>query len=187
MAATGATVVSGIAERYALALLDLADEKKELDSVADDLRGLQKILEESDDLRRLIRSPMFDREQQTAAMSSIIEKAGFGELTRRFVLIVARNRRLFALPQMITAYLAELARRRGEVTAEVATARALSEAQEAALAQSLKSMLGGKVKVASKVEPDLIGGMVVRVGSRMYDSSLRTKLQKLQLAMKGVA
>lgn len=187
MAATGATVVSGIAERYALALLDLADDKKQLDSVADDLRSLKKVLDESDDLRRLIRSPMFDREQQTAAMSSILEKSGTGELVRRFVIIVARNRRLFALPQMIAAYLAELARRRGEVTAEVVTARALSEAQEAALTQSLKSMLGGKVQVESKIEPDLIGGLVLRVGSRMYDSSLRTKLQKLQLAMKGVA
>ncbi len=187
MAATGATVVGGIAERYALALLDLADEKKELDNVADDLRGLKQVLDESEDLRRLIRSPMFDRAQQTAAMTTILEKSGVSELTRRFVLIVARNRRLFALSQMIDAYLAELSRRRGEVTAEVVTARALSEAQEAALAQSLKSVLGSKVQVESKIEPDLIGGLVVRVGSRMYDSSLRTKLQKLQLAMKGVA
>ena len=127
------TSLSGIAGRYALALLDLADEKKALDEVAEDLKGLKSVLDESDDLKRLVQSPLYSREQQAGAMTSIMEKAGVSDLTRRFVLVVAQNRRLFALSPMITAYLQELSRRRGEVTAEVTAARALSDAQQQAL------------------------------------------------------
>ncbi|MGF1611324.1 MAG: F0F1 ATP synthase subunit delta [Kiloniellales bacterium] len=180
------SAVSGLAGRYASALLELAEDKHELDSVAADLRGLQQLIDDSEDLRRLLRSPLYSREQQAKALSAIIVKAGVGDLTRRFVLIVAQNRRLFALPQMITAYLAELARRRGEVTAEVTAARPLSDAQQSKLTETLRRSVGAKVQVDLKVDPALIGGLVVRVGSRMIDSSLRTKLQKLQLAMKGV-
>ncbi len=180
------TSLSGLAGRYALALLELADEKRELDSVAEDLRGLKGVLAESEELRRLIRSPLFSREQQSAAMAAVLDKAGVGELTRRFVLLVARNRRLFALPQMIHAYLAELARRRGEVSAQVTSATALSDAQQRALVETLRAEVGSKVQVEVKVDPGLIGGLIVRVGSRMIDNSLRSKLQRLQLAMKGV-
>ncbi len=180
------TSLSGLAGRYALALLELADEKRELDSVAEDLRGLKGVLAESEELRRLIRSPLFSREQQSAAMAAVLDKAGVGELTRRFVLLVARNRRLFALPQMIDAYLAELARRRGEVSAQVTSATALSDAQQRALVETLRAEVGSKVQVEVKVDPGLIGGLIVRVGSRMIDNSLRSKLQRLQLAMKGV-
>lgn len=154
--------------------------------MAEDLRGLAGLIDESEDLRRLIRSPLFNREQQSKAVSAVLEKAGVGSLTRRFVLVVARNRRLFALPQIIRAYLSELARRRGEVTAEVTAARALDEAQQNALTEALKQSVGGKVQVDLKVDESLIGGLVVRVGSRMIDSSLRSKLQRLQLAMKGI-
>jgi F-type H+-transporting ATPase subunit delta len=118
-------------------------------------------------------------------MSAILDKAGVGELTRRFVLVVARNRRLFALAQMIDAYLAELARRRGEVTAQVVAARELSDTQRNALVEALRGMVGGKVKVDLKVDAGLIGGLIVKVGSRMVDTSLRSKLQRLELAMKG--
>lgn len=177
--------VSEVAERYALALLELADDKKELDSVAEDLRGVKQLIGESADLRRLIRSPQFSREQQSAAIEAILAKAGVSETTRRFVLIVARNRRLNELTSMIEGYLAELARRRGEMTARVTSARALNDAQQSALADSLKAKVGAKVRIETEVDPSLIAGLVVRVGSRMIDSSLRTKLQKLQFAMKG--
>lgn len=179
------TGLSGVAGRYALALLELADDKKQLDQVAGDLRGLRAAIADSEDLRRLIRSPLFTRAEQAKVMAAILDKAGAGDLTRRFVLIVAENRRLFVLPQMIDAYLAELSRRRGEVTAEVISAAALTEEQHAALTEALKSRIGGKVQVDVKVDRSLIGGLIVKVGSRMIDNSLRSKLQRLQLAMKG--
>jgi len=178
--------LSGLGGRYALALLDLADEKKQLDQVAEDLRGLKALLEESDDLRRMVRSPIITREQQAAAVTAVAARLGVSDLTRRFVLVVAQNRRLFALDSMIDAYLAELARRRGEVQAEVIAARALSDAQLQALDETLRGIVGGKVDIDVAVDPSLIGGLIVKVGSRMIDNSLRTKLQRLQLAMKGV-
>ncbi|MHA1600339.1 MAG: F0F1 ATP synthase subunit delta [Alphaproteobacteria bacterium] len=180
------TSLSGLAGRYALALLDLADEEKSLDSVADDLRALRQMIGESEDFRRVLSSPMFSREQQAAAVLAIAEKAGLGETTRRFTQVLARNRRLFALPQIIDAYLSELAHRRGEVTAHVTSAVELSSAQRQALVESLKASVGGKVQVDVKVDDSLIGGLIVKVGSRMIDNSLRSKLQRLQLAMKGI-
>jgi len=178
--------MSDLAGRYASALLDLADEQKALDQVADDLKALRSLISESEDLRRLLSSPVFSREEQSKAMAALMEKAGTGDLTRRFVLVVADNHRLFALPAMIEAYLAELAQRRGEITAEVTAARNLSDSQQAALLEALRSAVGSKVQLDLKVDPALIGGLVVKVGSRMVDSSLRSKLQRLQLAMKGV-
>lgn len=180
------TSLSGLAGRYASALLDLADEKKALDEVSADLQSLRSMIAESGDLRRLLGSPVITREDQRRAMTAIMDKAGIGQITRNFVLVVARNHRLFALSAMIDAYLAELARRRGEITAEVTSARKLSDAQQAALLDTLRASVGGKVQLALKVDPALIGGLVVKVGSRMIDSSLRSKLQRLQLAMKGV-
>jgi F-type H+-transporting ATPase subunit delta len=180
------TGLSGVAERYALALLDLADDKKQLDEVAEDLRGVRATIAESDDLQRLIRSPLFTRAEQAKAMATILEKAGVGDLTRRFVLVVADNRRLFVLPQMIDGYLAELSRRRGEVTAEVTSATELTKEQLAALVEAIKAKIGGKIQVDVKVDQSLIGGLIVKVGSRMIDNSLRSKLQRLRLAMKGV-
>ncbi len=180
------TSLSGLAGRYALALLELADEDKSLDAVADDLRALRGMVGESEDLRRVLRSPMFTREQQAKAISAILDKAGLGKTVRRFVQVLAYNRRLFVLPQIIDAYLAELARRRGEVTAQVTSAVALTEAQRQALVDSLKATVGGKVQVNVEVNDGLIGGLIVKVGSRMIDNSLRSKLQRLQLAMKGV-
>ena len=176
----------GLAGRYALALYALADQAKQLDGVAEELRALKDTIANSEDLQRLIDSPVFSREQQSKAMATILDMAEVGDLTRRFVLVVADNRRLFALPQMIEAYLAELARRRGEITAQVTAARALSDEQQEALTDALRTSVGGKVQVDVEVDPALIGGLVVKIGSRMVDSSLRTKLQKLQLAMKGI-
>ncbi len=177
--------VSGIAARYATALYDLADEAKALDAVADDLRGIAAMIRESEDLRRLIRSPLFRRQEQVRAIAALMEKAGVSDLTRRFVGVVAENRRLFALPAIVDAYLRTLAARRGEVAVEVTSAQPLTEEQVQALVAALKRRVGDKIGVELKVDPSLIGGLVVRVGSRMIDSSLRTKLQRLQLAMKG--
>lgn len=180
------TSESGLAGRYASALFELADGAKQLDDVAGELRGLKDLINESADLATLIRSPLYDRDQQGKAIGAVLDKAGVSDLTRRFVMVVAGNRRLFALPAMIDAYLRELARRRGEVTAHVTAARKLTAEQEQSLGDALKKVVGGKVEVDLKVDPALIGGLVVRVGSRMIDSSLRTKLEKLQFVMKGV-
>ncbi len=177
--------VSGIAGRYASALYDLADEQKLLDEVADDLRSLRAMLAESEDLRRLVRSPVLKRDEQARALAAVAERAGFSQLTRNFIGVVARNRRLFALSGMIEGYLRILADRRGEVAARVSAARPLSEAQRAALTDALREVVGGKVTVDVDVDPSLLGGLIVQVGSRMFDSSLRSKLQRMQLAMKG--
>ena len=177
--------VSGIAERYANALFDLADERKVLDQVADDLRSLKRMLDESDDLRKLVRSPVVKSEDQARAVGAVAERAALSELTRNFIGVVARNRRLFALEGMISAYLRILAHRRGEVTAEVTAAKPLSDQQMTALQESLRQVAGGKVAVDLTVDPAVLGGLVVKVGSRLFDSSIRTKLQRMQQAMRG--
>lgn len=177
---------AGLAARYAAALFDLADESKQLDGVADDLRAIRALIAESAELRRLVRSPVLTRAEQARAMAAVLEKAGTSDLVRRFVGLVAENRRLFALTDMIEAYLSELARRRGEVTASVTSAALLSDAQTAALTEALRRAVGGKVSIESHTDSSLIGGLVVKVGSRMVDSSLKSKLQRLKLVMKGV-
>jgi F-type H+-transporting ATPase subunit delta len=177
---------TGLAGRYASALYDLADEHEALDAVAADLSTLRGLIGESADLARLVRSPVIGREDQTKGIQAVLAAAGAHELTSKFVCTVAMNRRLFALDGMIKSFLAELARRRGEVTAEVASAVELDQAQIDAVAEALKDPIGSKISIDMTVDPSLIGGLVVRVGSRMIDSSIRTKLQRLQLAMKGV-
>jgi F-type H+-transporting ATPase subunit delta len=183
--ASEATGVTGLAGRYATALFELADEQKALDQVAKDLTDLRGMLAESEDLKRLVRSPVLSRESQAAAMAALNERAGLGKLTSNFIGLVARNRRLFALPGMITGYLQLLAERRGEIRAEVTAAQAMTETQVAEINDQLKRAIGSKVAVEIRVDPALIGGLVVKVGSRMVDGSLRSKLQRLQLAMRG--
>lgn len=178
---------TGVAARYALALFELADEQRKLDQVANDLKSIDSMLKESDDLRRLIGNPVVSRTESGRAMASLVERAEADELTRKFIGLVAANRRLFALPGMIKAFLAELAERRGEVTAEVVSATKLSDSQSEALEASLRNALGGNVALSVDVDPSLIGGLVVKVGSRMVDSSLKTQLQKMRIAMKGAA
>jgi len=182
-----ATETTGlIAERYASALYELADEAKALDQVAGDLRALKAMMASSQDLVRLIRSPVLGRSDQAKASTALAEKAGFHDLSKRVLGTLAQNRRLFALSSVIDAFLAELARRRGEATADVTSAVALTPAQTQALEEALRSVVGSKVSVDLKVDRSLIGGLVVRVGSRMIDTSLATKLRRLRLAMKGV-
>ncbi|MHA1113799.1 MAG: F0F1 ATP synthase subunit delta [Alphaproteobacteria bacterium] len=180
------TGASGLAGRYATALFDLAESDKALDDVAGDLRQLAEMVAGSGDLRRLMRSPTLSRADQGRAMAAVADKAGFGDLTKRFLGIVARHRRLFALAAMIDAFLAQLAARRGELAAEVASAGPLSEAQLAGIGDALRQATGSKVTISAQVDARLLGGLVVKIGSRMVDASLRTKLQKLQIAMKGL-
>ncbi|QQS10952.1 MAG: F0F1 ATP synthase subunit delta [Rhodospirillales bacterium] len=177
---------AGLAGRYASALLELADAQKQLDAVAGDLSALRRMMAESADLRRLVDSPVIGRAKQGKAMAAILAAAGSADLTRKFIGTICRNGRLRDLPAMITAYLAELARRRGETTAQVVSAAPLTQAQLDALSETLRRLVGNKVTVDARVDADLLGGLVVRVGSRMFDSSVRTKLLRLQLAMKGV-
>ena len=178
--------LGGLAGRYAIALYELADEAKELDAVADDLRALRRLIDESVDLDKLVRSPLIGRSQKAAAVREILTQAGAGELVIRFAVVTARNGRLFVLPQMIDAFLAELARRRGQIAADVVSARELNDQQQAAVVEAINQRFGGKVSVRVRVDSSLIGGMIVKIGSRMIDFSLKSKLQRLQLAMKGV-
>ena len=180
-----ATGVSCIAGRYATALFELADQATQLDVVADDLGVLNQMIADSNDLRRVVESPVLGRDQQAGAMDAVMEKAGLGDLSRRFIGVVAKNRRLFALGSMILAYRTLLAERRGEITAQITSAASLSESQRTDLREALKRAVGSDVAITATVDPDILGGLVVTVGSRMVDSSLRTKLQRLQLAMKG--
>ena len=184
--ASEATGSSGLADRYAVALFELADERHALDAVAGDLKELRAMLQSSADLVRLVRSPVVSRDEQKKAVAALAEAAGLDELTRDFLGVVAQNRRLFAVPAMIEAYLAMLAARRGEVTAEVTVAQPLGAEREAALTEQLRRAIGARVVVDVKIDPALLGGMIVKVGSRMVDSSLSSRLQRLRLAMRGV-
>jgi F-type H+-transporting ATPase subunit delta len=178
---TGAT---GLAGRYATALYELAEEQGALDQVAQDLRTLAAMIEGSADFKRMIRSPVISRGDQSRALAEILKRAQASELTKKFAGLLAANRRLFALSDVIRSYLDILAGRRGEVTAQVTSAQPLSQRQLADLEAQLRRAVGGKVAVESHVDAGLLGGLVVRLGSRMVDSSLRTKLQQMRLALR---
>lgn len=168
-------------------MFDLAEERKELDAVAGDLAALRAMLGDSADLRRLVTSPVIRREVQAAAIGAVLERAGAGDLVQRFVGTVARNRRLFALDDMCAAYRELLAARRNELTAEVTTAQPLTEAQRGALEDELRASMGARIAIDARVDEDILGGMIVKIGSRMVDSSLQTKLQRLEFSLKGTA
>ncbi len=177
---------SGVAERYASSLFELALEAGSVDAVGADLDKFQALLDESDDLKRLVASPVFSAEDQFKAVSAIVVKAGITSLAANFLKVVANNRRLFAVPGMIAAYRTIAAAHRGEVVAEVTSAHALDEAQETELKAALKSVTGKEVTIALTVDPSILGGLIVKVGSRQIDTSLRTKLSTLKLALKEV-
>ncbi|MDI7862481.1 F0F1 ATP synthase subunit delta [Rhizobiaceae bacterium n13] len=179
-------LISGVAERYAASLFDLALESGGVDAVSADLDRFQALLDESADLRRLVASPVFSSEDQLKAVTAINEKAEIGGLVGNFLKVVARNRRLFALPGMIQAFRAIAARHRGEISAEVTSAHALTAAQEKELKVALKGVTGKDVTVSVTVDPSILGGLIVKVGSRQIDTSLRTKLSTLKLALKEV-
>lgn len=173
--------------RYANALFELAKEEGKIAQVETDLTNIQSLLDMSSDLRRMVASPVFSAEDQQRAVAAVLDKAGIGGLTANFVKLIARNRRLFAAPAMIRAFKALAAEARGEVTAEVTSATALSEEQVTNLKSTLKASVGKDVQLDTRVDPSILGGLIVKIGSRMVDSSLRTKLQSMRIGLKGNA
>lgn len=178
--------VSGVAERYAGSLLDLALEQGSVAAVEQDLGRFEALLAESADLTRMIRSPVFSADDQFKAITAILDAAGIGGLAGNFLRVVARNRRLFAVPAMIGAFRRLAAEQRGEIAADVVSAHELTASQLSELTQTLKGIAGKDVAVNVSVDSGLLGGMVVRIGSRQIDTSLRTKLNSLKLALKEV-
>ncbi|MGH1480615.1 MAG: F0F1 ATP synthase subunit delta [Geminicoccales bacterium] len=185
--AAASTDTSGIAGRYAGALFDLAKDQKALDQVQADLSGMKGLLAESAELTRVIESPAISKDDQVKALTSVSKKAGASDLTTRFLGLLAEKRRAFALPEIIEAFNAMLAEEKGEVEAELISAVDLTQAQADAVAQKIGQSVGKAVTMTLSVDPSLLGGLVVRVGSRMIDASLKTKLHQLELAMKGAA
>ena len=175
----------GLAGRYANALFELAQDQKAIDAVSGDLASLRRAVASSTDLARLVASPVFSAQDHAKALGAILDKMGAHPLTTKFILLLAQKRRLFVLNQIIFAYERLVAKSRGETEAEVTATRALSDGEIAELKAALKSKLGKEPRLHSKIDPTLLGGLVVKVGSRMIDSSLRTKLDGLRAAMKG--
>jgi F-type H+-transporting ATPase subunit delta len=174
-----------MAGRYATALFELALETKAVDAVKKDLEQFDALVADSADLRRLVRSPVFGADEQLKALSAILAKAGIGGLSANFLRVITTNRRLFAVRDMIRAYRALVARHKGEVTAHVTVAEKLGDAHLDALKSALKSVTSGRdIDLDVKIDPAIIGGLIVKVGSRMVDSSLRTKLNSIKIAMK---
>ncbi|MBX3579106.1 MAG: F0F1 ATP synthase subunit delta [Rhizobiaceae bacterium] len=184
--AKSSSPISGVAERYAGSLYELAAQAKQVESVEADLAGVETMIAESADLARLIKSPVFSAEDQQKAITAIADKAGIKGLVGNFLRVVAQNRRLFAVPAMIAAFRRIAAEARGETSAEVTSAHALTAAQETELKAALKQVAGKDVAFAVTVDPSLLGGLVVKLGSRQIDTSLKTKLNSLKLALKEV-
>lgn len=171
------------AERYAQALFELAKDEGSLDTVASDLGAMVKLIAENADFARLVNSPVIGRDQKAAAMAAILETAGAAQLTRNFAGLVARNRRLFLLPHIGKAFTRLLAKHRGEISADVKSAHALTDAQISDLKATLKAAYGKEPLLNVTVDPSLLAGLVVKVGSKMIDSSLKTKLNALKTAL----
>ena len=178
-------IISGMAGRYAGALFELALDDKAVDAVKTDLEQFDALVAGSPDLNRLVRSPVFGADEQMKALTAILAKAGIKGLAASFLQAITANRRLFAVRDMIRSFRALVARHKGEITAHVTVAEKLSDKNLDALKSAIKSVTGGKdIDLDVNVEPAIIGGLIVKVGSRMIDSSLRTKLNAIKFAMK---
>ncbi|MFZ1110310.1 MAG: F0F1 ATP synthase subunit delta [Rhodomicrobium sp.] len=175
---------STVAERYAGALFELARENKSVESIERSLDNFLGLLRDSADLRRFVLSPMFSNVEQEQGLSAILKSSGITGLARDFLLVLAKNRRLFAAENVIKAYKSLCAKERGEVEAEVISAVPLTKAQAQDLSDTLRQKLGKTPKLTATVDPKLLGGLIVRVGSQMIDTSLRTKLKNLEKVMK---
>jgi F-type H+-transporting ATPase subunit delta len=178
------TIVSGMAGRYAAALFDLAREANAIDAVKADLDRFNALVAESPELARLVRSPVFSTDEQLQALTAVLQRAGIGGLAEKFLKLVTANRRLFAVRDMVKAFRELVADHKGEATAEVTVAEQLRDEHVAALKSALKAVSGKEVDLNIKVDPAIIGGLVVKLGSRMVDTSLRTKLNAVRHAMK---
>lgn len=178
---------SGVPGRYAAALFELANEEKAADKVGADLASLQSMLKGSPELQRLVRSPVFAAEQQQSALEAICKKAGISGLAFNFVQLLARNRRLAALEGAIRAYQLLAAEAKGEAVADVVSAEKLSGQQIKDIKAALKASIGRDVQLNATVDKSILGGLIVKVGSKMMDNSLKTKLDNLKIAMKGTA
>jgi F-type H+-transporting ATPase subunit delta len=181
-----ASISTGIAARYATAIFELAKQDKSLPTLDTDVDALDAALTDSADFRTLIASPVYTREQQAAAVTAVARKAGLSQIVTNTLALMATKRRLFVLPQLVRELRARLAAEKGEVAAEVTAAKALTKAQEERLARTLKASVGKDVRISMAVDERLIGGLVVKVGSRMIDTSIRSKLAALQNFMKEV-
>ncbi len=176
--------VSGVSGRYATALFELARDQKAVDAVKADLDKFDALLAESADLKRLVRSPVFSADAQSKALAAVLDKAGVSGISANFLRVLTANRRLFAVADVIRAYRALVAKDKGEASADVTVAEPLSDKNLDALKVALKSVTGKDVALNVKIDPSIIGGLVVKLGSRMVDSSLRTKLNSIKHAMK---
>ncbi len=176
---------TSLAGRYANAIFELAQDQHAVDAVSADLISLRKAIQSTPDLARLVKSPVFGSDAQGRAMKAVLGQMGASPLTTNLVLLLAQKRRLFALNDIIASFERHVARSRGETEAQVTSARALSDGEVTELKSVLKSRLGKEPRLETKVDPNLLGGLVVKVGSRMIDSSIRTKLNGLAAAMKG--
>jgi F-type H+-transporting ATPase subunit delta len=176
--------VSGVSGRYATALFELARDEKSVDAVKADLDRFDALLGDSADLKRLVRSPVFSADTQLKALIAVLDRAGITGIAANFLKVLTRNRRLFAITDVIRAFRALVAKFKGEASADVTVAERLSDRNLDALKTALKSVTGKDVALNVKVDPSIIGGLVVKLGSRMVDSSLRTKLNSIKHAMK---
>ncbi len=178
--------ISGVAERYASALFELAVSENKISAVEKDLGRLEALLSGSEDLVRLVKSPVFSADDQVSAIAAVLDKAKISGLVGNFVRVVASNRRLFAIPDMIRAFRQKLAEHRGETSAQVTVAQKLTAEQTKQLKATLKGVVGKDVALEIEIDPSLLGGMIVKVGSRQIDTSIKTKLSSLKLALKEV-
>ncbi|MCD9149573.1 F0F1 ATP synthase subunit delta [Pseudophaeobacter flagellatus] len=181
-----ASISAGIAARYATAIFEIAEESKALDSLETSINDLAAALADSDDLQNLLSSPLISRDEQEAAIAAIAKKMGLAPVLGNSLALMAQKRRLFVVPALITALRDRLAEARGEVTAEVISAKALTKTQSDKLAKTLAARVGKQITINATVDESIIGGLVVKVGSKMIDSSIRSKLNSLQNAMKEV-
>ena len=181
-----ASISTSIAGRYATAVFEIAKDAKAVKAIEDDITALQTALSDSDDFRALINSPIYTREEQAAAIGAVAAKMGLSDTMANTLALMAQKRRLFVVPQLVATLREIIAEDKGEVTADVVSAKALTKAQADKLAKTLKASTGKDVTLNATVDESLIGGLVVKVGSRMIDTSVRSKLNSLQNAMKEV-
>ena len=181
-----ASISTGIAKRYATAVFDLAKEGKALKKIEADVDALDTALADSAELRGLIVSPVYTREEMEQSIGAVAAKMGLTDITANTLRLMAQNRRLFALPQLLAGLRNMIADENGEVTAEVTSAKAMTKTQTDKLAKTLKEKFGKTVKIKATVDDAIIGGLIVKVGSKMVDTSIRSKLNALQNTMKEV-